>query len=80
MVKLQEAENQIVIDYEVYDQRSSDLDLLIPAIETHEAKLGSARRVWWRQTLGSTPPRMRLRAKAQRRQTRRISELPHEGA
>jgi hypothetical protein len=28
MVKLQEAENQIVIDYEVYDQRPSDSDLL----------------------------------------------------
>jgi IS5 family transposase len=40
MVKLQEAENQIVIDYEVYDQRPSDSDLLIAAIETHEAKLG----------------------------------------
>jgi hypothetical protein len=30
MVKLQEAENQIVIDYEVYDRRPSDTDLLIP--------------------------------------------------
>ena len=40
MVKLQEAENQIVIDYEVYDRRPSDSDLLIPAIETHQAKLG----------------------------------------
>jgi transposase, IS5 family len=40
MVKLQEAENQIVIDFEVYDQRPNDADLLIPAIEIHEAKLG----------------------------------------
>jgi IS5 family transposase len=40
MVKLQEAENQIVIDYEVYDRRPSDSDLLVPAIEVHEAKLG----------------------------------------
>jgi transposase, IS5 family len=40
MVKLQEAENQIVIDYEVYDQRPSDSDLLIAAIETHQARLG----------------------------------------
>jgi IS5 family transposase len=40
MVKLQEAENQIVIEYEVYDQRPSDSDLLITAITTHEAKLG----------------------------------------
>jgi IS5 family transposase len=40
MVKLQEAENQIVIDYEVYGGRPSDADLLIPAIEAHQAKLG----------------------------------------
>ena len=40
MVKLQEAENQIVIAYEVYDQRPSDSDLLIAAIETHQATLG----------------------------------------
>jgi IS5 family transposase len=40
MVKLQEAENQIVIDYEVYGRRPSDVDLLIPAIEAHQAKLG----------------------------------------
>ena len=40
MVKLQEAENQIVIDYEVYNRRPSDADLLIPAIEAHQAKLG----------------------------------------
>lgn len=39
MVKLQEAENQIVIDFEVYEQRPSDSDLLIPSIEAHEAKL-----------------------------------------
>jgi IS5 family transposase len=37
MVKLQEAENQIVIDYEVYDRRPNDSDVLIPAIETHQA-------------------------------------------
>jgi hypothetical protein len=35
MVKLQEAEDQLVIDYEVYDRRPSDSDLLIAAIETH---------------------------------------------
>jgi len=39
LVKLQEAENQIVIDYEVYDQRPNDATLLIPAIEKHEAVL-----------------------------------------
>ena len=40
MVKLQEAENQIIIDYEVYDRRPNDADLLVPAIEAHQAKLG----------------------------------------
>ena len=45
LVKLQEAENQIVIDYEVYDQRPNDTALLIPAIETHEAALGRTPRL-----------------------------------
>jgi IS5 family transposase len=45
LIKLQEAENQIVIDYEVYDHRPSDRDLLIPAIETHEAVLGRTPRL-----------------------------------
>jgi IS5 family transposase len=45
MVKLQEAENQIVIDYEVYNRRPSDADLLIPAIEVHQAKLGRPQRL-----------------------------------
>lgn len=40
MVKLQEAENQIVIDFEVYEQRPSDSDLLIPSVQAHEEKLG----------------------------------------
>lgn len=45
MVKLQEAENQIVIDYEVYEQRPNDSDLLIPSIEAHEEKLGRTPRL-----------------------------------
>jgi IS5 family transposase len=40
MVKLQEAENQIVVAYEVYDQRPSDADILMAAVETHQARLG----------------------------------------
>jgi transposase, IS5 family len=40
MVKVQEAENQIVIDYEVYDKKPSDTDLLVPAIERHEELTG----------------------------------------
>ncbi len=39
MVKIQEAENQIITAYEVYDQRPSDRDLLIPAVEIHEQRL-----------------------------------------
>ena len=38
--QLQEAENQIVIHYEVYDRRPNDSDLLIPAIETHQTRFG----------------------------------------
>jgi transposase, IS5 family len=40
MVKIQEAENQIVIDFEVYQQRPNDWDLLIASIQAHEEKLG----------------------------------------
>jgi IS5 family transposase len=40
MVRIQEAENQIVIDFQVYDQKPSDSDLLIPSIETHLARMG----------------------------------------
>lgn len=40
MVKVQEAENQIVVDYEVYDRRPHDAELLIAAIDAHHAKLG----------------------------------------
>lgn len=39
MVKIQEAENQIITAYEVYEQRPSDRDLLIPAVEVHEQRL-----------------------------------------
>ena len=40
MVKLQEAESQIITDYEVYTQRPYDSELLIAAIEAHRALLG----------------------------------------
>jgi len=45
MVKLQEAENQIVTDYEVYARRPYDSDLLVAAIEKHQALLGRAPRL-----------------------------------
>jgi transposase, IS5 family len=39
---LQGAENQIVIDFTVYDKRLNDSDLLVPAIEIHQPTLGRA--------------------------------------
>ena len=45
MVKLQEAEQQIITTYVVYDQRPSDADLLLPAIDTHEQTLGRVPRL-----------------------------------
>ncbi len=39
LVKIQEAENQIVIDYEVYDHRPNDKDLLVPSLEIHQQRL-----------------------------------------
>jgi transposase-like protein DUF772 len=45
MVKLQEAENQIIVDYEVYARRPNDADLLISAIATHRTKLGRVPRL-----------------------------------
>jgi IS5 family transposase len=40
MVKVQESEGQVVIDFEVYDQRPADSDVLIPAIEIHQQLTG----------------------------------------
>jgi IS5 family transposase len=45
MVKLQEAENQIVVDYEVYARRPNDSDILVAAIDAHRALLGRTPRL-----------------------------------
>lgn len=42
MVKIQEAENQIITSYEVYRERPSDSDLLVKAVEEHIERLGQA--------------------------------------
>jgi len=60
MVKLQEAENQIITDYQVYAQRPYDSDLLLAAIETHQALLGRAPRLV-AAVLHSIPSRTRRR-------------------
>jgi IS5 family transposase len=62
LVKLQEAENQIVVDYEVYAQRPNDSDLLIPAIEMHAAALGRVPYL-----LAATPASTLPRTRSQRR-------------
>jgi len=40
MVKIQEAENQIITSYEVYESKPSDSDLLVKAVEQHCKRLG----------------------------------------
>src|SRR6202021_2479010 len=44
-VKLQESENQVNNNYEVYARRPYDSDLLVAAIETHQALLGRSPRL-----------------------------------
>src|SRR5437016_3403239 len=39
LVELQEAENQIITHYEVFEERPSDRHLLIPAVEAQRHKL-----------------------------------------
>jgi IS5 family transposase len=45
MVQIQEAENQIITHYMVFDQRPSDRELLLPAVQAHERKLGRVPRM-----------------------------------
>jgi IS5 family transposase len=40
LVKIQEAEQQIIVEYEVYAKRPSDSELLVPAIAVHQQRLG----------------------------------------
>jgi len=53
LVKIQEAENQIVTHFEVFDQRPSDL--LTPSIESTK-NCWIECRIWWPPTPGSSPP------------------------
>lgn len=45
VVKLQEAEQQIITAYVVYDRRPSDADLLMPALDAHEQTFGRVPRL-----------------------------------
>ena len=40
MVKIQEADHQIITDYEVFEKRPVDADLLLASIDAHERLLG----------------------------------------
>jgi transposase, IS5 family len=45
LVKVQEAENQIITHYEVYDERPTDSALLVNAVEMHQQQTGSTPRI-----------------------------------
>ena len=45
LVQVQEAENQIITHYEVYDERPSDRHLLLPAVEAHQGTFGRVPRL-----------------------------------
>lgn len=45
MIKVQEAEAQIITSYEVYEKRPSDSELLVPAMEVHRQRLGRVPRL-----------------------------------
>ena len=55
LVKLQEAENQIIVDYEVFARRPSDIDLLIRP-STCIKRSWDAHRAWSLPMPASTPP------------------------
>ena len=40
LVKIQEAENQIISRFEAFAERPSDQQLLVPSIQTHQRRLG----------------------------------------
>ena len=45
LVKVQEAENQIITHYEVYDERPTDSALLVNSVEIHAQQMDSAPRI-----------------------------------
>ena len=57
-VKIQEAENQIIIDYPVYDQRPHDADCCCRRSRFSSNDWGGCR-VWWPPTPDLTPPPMK---------------------
>src|SRR5262249_40432217 len=46
LIRIQEAENQIIMDYEVCRQRPADNTLVVKSIQAHQEKLGRAPELW----------------------------------
>ena len=72
MVKLQEAENQIITDYQVYPQRPYDWTCWSPR-SRHIKRCSAARRVWWQRMPHSTRSGMR---RPRRRKASSASAFP----
>jgi len=45
LIQVQEAENQIITNYQVFAERPSDRELLVPAVEEHQRRFGRLPRV-----------------------------------
>ena len=45
LVKIQEAENQVVVDYQVYERRPEDRTLVVPTLDAHRRVFGQAPRL-----------------------------------
>jgi transposase, IS5 family len=45
LVKIQEAENQVVVDYQVYERRPDDRTLVVPTLDAHRRVFGQAPRL-----------------------------------
>ncbi len=58
LVKIQESENQIISHFEVFAERPSDRQLLVPSIEVHQRRLAGFQLGWLRMR-GSTRSRMK---------------------
>ena len=62
LVKIQEAENQIVTHFEVYAERPADSTLLLSSLPVHQQRLGRIR-AWWPPMRDSIRARTRKRGK-----------------
>jgi len=45
LVKIQEAENQVVVDYQVYERRPEDRTLVVPTLDAHRRVFSQAPRL-----------------------------------